>query len=100
MSSQPPSAGVSGVAGVAGAASRGEGGDTLWQVHARGRGRGMTAAPPPPLDVAAIRQRCGVREIVPEGPLMSAGEGPIFWGARWQSLRKVEVGDGEWLATL
>jgi len=105
MSSRMPAAGIAGDAGVGGAAalptaSRGEGGDAVWQVHARGRVRGMTATPPPPLDVAAIRQRCGVREIVPEGPLMSAGEGPIFWGARWQSLRKVEVGDGEWLATL
>jgi phthiocerol/phenolphthiocerol synthesis type-I polyketide synthase E len=104
ISSQAPIAGASGVAGATPAAPaaviRGEGDAALWQVHARGRVRGMTAAPPPPLDVAAIRQRCGVREIVPEGPLMSAGEGPIFWGARWQSLRKVEVGDGEWLATL
>ena len=102
ISSQPAVAGVAGATPAAPAAViRGEGGDAaLWQVHARGRVRGMTAAPPPPLDVAAIRQRCGVREIVPEGPLMSAGEGPIFWGARWQSLRKVEVGDGEWLATL
>jgi len=95
MSSRLP-----GAPGAPGAGSRGEGGEPVWQAHARGRVRGMTAGPPPPLDVAALRRRCGVREIVPEGPLMSAGEGPIFWGARWQSLRKVEVGDGEWLATL
>jgi len=80
---------------------RGDGGEAAWQVHARGRVRGMTVeAPPPPLDLASLRRRCSVREIVPEGPLMSGGEGPIFWGARWQSLRKVEVGNGEWLATL
>ncbi len=104
MSSRSMIAGVAGVPGTGGAApadaGRGEGGDALWQVHARGRVRGVTAAPPPPLDVAGIRQRCAVREIVPEGPLMSGDEGPIFWGPRWQSLRKVEVGDGEWLATL
>jgi phthiocerol/phenolphthiocerol synthesis type-I polyketide synthase E len=84
------------------AAEGGEGarGEPAWQVHARGRVRGLAAAPPPPVDLAALRRRCAAREIVPEGPLMSAGEGPIFWGPRWQSLRKVEVGDGEWLATL
>jgi phthiocerol/phenolphthiocerol synthesis type-I polyketide synthase E len=106
MSSRMPAAGIAGASGAGAggaapaAAGRGEGGDAVWQVHARGRVRGMTAEPPPPLDVAGIRQRCGVREIVPEGPLMNGDEGPIFWGARWQSLRKVEVGEGEWLATL
>ncbi|MBV8200688.1 MAG: SDR family NAD(P)-dependent oxidoreductase, partial [Acidobacteria bacterium] len=77
------------------------GGDAAWQVHARGRVRAAAAeTPPAPVDLVSLRWRCSERAIVPEGPLMSSGEGPIFWGARWQSVRKVEVGNGELLATL
>jgi acyl transferase domain-containing protein len=83
------------------AAAAGERDEAAWQVHARGRVRAADAAlTAAPLDLEQLRRRCSGREIVPDGPLMSAGEGPIFWGPRWQSLRKVEVGAGEWLATL
>ena len=90
-----------GLGHVADPAAAGQRDETAWQVHARGRVRAAdVAVAPAPLDLEELRRRCSVREIVPDGPLMSAGEGPIFWGPRWQSLRKVEVGDGEWLATL
>jgi len=71
-----------------------------WQAHARGKVGPLAAAAPERADLEAIRRRCGAREVVIDGPLMSSGEGLVFWGPHWQSLRRVDVGEGEGLALL
>jgi hypothetical protein len=78
------------------AAARGAGGDPAWQRHATARGRAATPAADGPRrqDLARLR---GALAAAPPG----AGRGPgIEWGARWQCVRQVWVGQGEALAEL
>jgi phthiocerol/phenolphthiocerol synthesis type-I polyketide synthase E len=78
------------------AAARGAGGDAAWQRHATARGRAASQAVDGPRrqDLARLR---GALAAAPPG----AGRAPgIEWGARWQCLRQVWVGEGEALAEL
>jgi acyl transferase domain-containing protein/aryl carrier-like protein len=80
-------------------------GEGSLQVHARGK-----VGPLPPESVPAtasgrrdlekIRQRCNEREVVITEPVMMNGEGLVYWGPRWQSLKRADVGSGEILALL
>ncbi len=70
------------------------------QVHARGKVRPLAGGPAPArTDLEAIRRRCGREELI-TGPVMSGSEGLVSWGPRWQSLKRVNVGDHEILALL
>jgi NAD(P)-dependent dehydrogenase (short-subunit alcohol dehydrogenase family)/aryl carrier-like protein len=80
-------------------AAAGEGGAPAWQAHARGKVGPLAAAPAARLDLDAIRRRCA-REIDVAGPVMSDGAGVVYWGPRWQSLKRVHIGEGEGLALL
>jgi len=74
-----------------------------WVEHARGSLRRLAGGPPAPRDLAAVAARCNVRELAPEdGAMAPDGKGDrlVFWGPRWQSLRRAELGDGEALVTL
>ena len=75
-------------------------GEASWQAHARGRIGPLDAGPAARHDLAAIRRRCSEREIEITGPVMSGGEGVVYWGPRWQCLKRVCVGQGEGLALL
>jgi len=80
------------------------GGD--WQEHAHGALRRLAGGPPPPCDLAALTARCTARELVREDgpaaadPLVENLGRLVSWGPRWQSLRRVDLGDGEALLTL
>jgi phthiocerol/phenolphthiocerol synthesis type-I polyketide synthase E len=72
-----------------------------WTEHARGSLRRLAAGPPAPRDPAALAARCNVRELAPEGGAPNGkSDGLVFWGPRWQSLRRAELGDGEALVSL
>ncbi len=73
------------------------------QVHARGKVGPLAAETGDAAarrDLEAIRQRCGEREILVTGEIMSSGEGLVYWGPRWQSLKRVDIGATEILAHL
>jgi phthiocerol/phenolphthiocerol synthesis type-I polyketide synthase E len=72
------------------------------QIHARGKVGPLPAEPglAGRRDLEAIRQRCNEREVLIDGPVMSSGEGLVYWGPRWQSLKRADVGSGEILALL
>jgi acyl transferase domain-containing protein len=78
------------------------GGDGRATAHARGRVGPLAASPAAAetRDLEELRRRCGERLIEVEGPLMSSSESMVFWGPRWQSLRRVWVGRGEGLALI
>jgi phthiocerol/phenolphthiocerol synthesis type-I polyketide synthase E len=75
------------------------GGTAAWQAHARGKVGPLAPSPSVRLDLEAIRRRCE-REIDVTGPVMSDGAGVVYWGPRWQSLKRVHIGQGEGLALL
>jgi acyl transferase domain-containing protein len=75
------------------------GGAPSWQAHARGKVGALAAGPAARLDLEAIRRRCE-REVDVTGPVMSDGAGVVYWGPRWQSLKRVHIGQGEGLALL
>ncbi|HLE85444.1 MAG TPA: SDR family NAD(P)-dependent oxidoreductase, partial [Thermoanaerobaculia bacterium] len=77
------------------------GGEGIWQPHSRGRVGPGEPGEVPRVDLEAIRRRCGGRTIEIDGPVMNIeGEGVVFWGAHWQSLKTIHLGDGEGLARL
>jgi acyl transferase domain-containing protein len=80
-------------------AAAGDGGAPAWQAHARGKVGPLAAGPATRLDLEAIRRRCA-REVDVTGPVMGDGEGVVYWGPRWQSLKRVHIGQGEGLALL
>jgi phthiocerol/phenolphthiocerol synthesis type-I polyketide synthase E len=67
-----------------------------WQNYSTGWVGYAAAEPPQRLDLAALRERCAVREIV----ITDEDEIDPDLGPRWQSLRRVHLGDGELLAAL
>ncbi len=70
-----------------------------WQEHAFGKvGRGE--ADLGSQDLAALAARASLRTDEVTTRLLDDREGLVWWGARWQSLRRVHVGDGEALARL
>ena len=77
----------------------GEGED--WQGHAVGKVAAAAAAPPPGRqDLEAIRARCAAEGSDLSGGVLTDRSGPVYWGPRWQSLRRAEIGEGEALALL
>jgi phthiocerol/phenolphthiocerol synthesis type-I polyketide synthase E len=77
------------------------GGEPVWQPHARGKVAALAhPAGQERFDVAAILARCDEREIEIAGPSMDTGEKLVFWGAHWQSLKRIHLGSGEALARL
>ncbi len=79
----------------------GTGDDGIWQPHSRGVVGPAAAGEAPRLDLEAIRARCGLRTLEIDGPLMNTeGEGVVFWGDHWQSLRTIWMGEDEGLARL
>ena len=80
-------------------AAAGDGGAPAWQAHARGKVGPLAPGPVARLDLEAIRRRCG-REVDVTGPVMSDDAGVVYWGPRWQSLKRVHIGQGEGLALL
>ncbi|MBO4161486.1 type I polyketide synthase [Micromonospora antibiotica] len=64
--------------------------------HVRGHVQLADPAPVPPVDLAALRERCGriSREARP------SASGLLTFGPRWSNLRQVTVGAGEELALL
>jgi NAD(P)-dependent dehydrogenase (short-subunit alcohol dehydrogenase family)/aryl carrier-like protein len=68
------------------------------QVHARGKVAALAPGTAERRDLEEIRQRCNERELVITEPVMNTGETLVYWGPRWQSLRRVNTGPGEILA--
>jgi acyl transferase domain-containing protein len=81
-------------------------GEPSWQPHARGRVAALpsSALSSPPgrerWDVDEILARCREREMEITGPVMSQGESIVYWGAHWQSLKRIHLGAGEALAEI
>ncbi|MEU4211565.1 SDR family NAD(P)-dependent oxidoreductase [Streptomyces sp. NPDC026206] len=65
--------------------------------HARGRVRRLLRARPAPLDVGAVRQRCG-EEASPEELYRTVAAAGLDYGPAFRTLRTLRVGDGEVLA--
>jgi phthiocerol/phenolphthiocerol synthesis type-I polyketide synthase E len=77
------------------------GGEPGWQPHARGKVAALTApAAQGSHDVAAILARCADRVMEITGPVMGEGQGLVYWGPRWQSLRRIHLGTSEGLAEI
>jgi acyl transferase domain-containing protein len=77
------------------------GGEGTWTPHSRGIVGPAEPGEAPHVDLDAIRERCSVRTLEIEGPVMNTeGQGVVFWGDHWQSLRTIWVGAGEGLARL
>jgi aryl carrier-like protein len=75
--------------------------EPTWQPHARGRVQALKEpAARQRRDVAEILSRCNDREMEITGPVMSGGEGIVYWGPHWQSLKRVHLGRGEALARI
>ena len=79
--------------------SAGAGEGSSWQEHVRGE-VGAAEGSLPSSDLAALQRRCDGEERVIEEEMLSDRDGLVYWGARWQSLEKVRLGEGEALALL
>jgi amino acid adenylation domain-containing protein len=71
-------------------------GDGPWQEHARGRVAAADGEVPEPLEPAKLLAACTAGEIT---ELRKAGDF-LSTGPRWQSLRRIHLGDGESVAEL
>lgn len=65
--------------------------------HVRGAARLLSDFGADPVRYGPIRKRCKVRVDMPGGPKSDRN---LDFGARWGNLRRIDVGDGEALATL
>ncbi len=79
-------------------ASRAPGGPS-WQEHAFGQVR-AGAADLGQRDLSELLARTAQRVDEIQGKLLDNPDSLVWWGARWQSLRRVQVGTGEALARL
>ncbi|MDX1996935.1 MAG: SDR family NAD(P)-dependent oxidoreductase [Thermoanaerobaculia bacterium] len=79
--------------------SQNPGGDGLLE-HARGIVARTGSERPAPLDLAAIGARCTQQDVTMAGDEMAKQEKLVYWGERWQLLRRIQIGDNEGLATL
>ncbi|HYG64276.1 MAG TPA: SDR family NAD(P)-dependent oxidoreductase [Thermoanaerobaculia bacterium] len=77
-------------------------GDDGWQENARGRVVPLNGAPTQAASIAEIQARCtGRDEVIPAGVKPeNEGQGLVYWGPRWQSLRRVQASEGEAVALL
>jgi acyl transferase domain-containing protein/aryl carrier-like protein len=75
------------------------GGGGTWQEHARGFLRPLAGAAAR-RDVGAIAARCTLAEQTAGWEAFTAGSGLVYWGARWQSLRRARAGTDEALIDL
>ncbi|HEY9419873.1 MAG TPA: SDR family NAD(P)-dependent oxidoreductase, partial [Thermoanaerobaculia bacterium] len=76
-------------------------GEPTWQPHARGKV--MALAEPGQRerhDLAAILARCDERVMEITGQVMGQGEALVYWGAHWQSLKRIHLGEGGALARI
>jgi phthiocerol/phenolphthiocerol synthesis type-I polyketide synthase E len=78
--------------------SRDEAESTGWREHARGKVGPLRGGALRQVSIAEIQERCPRVEEM-DGALNGADKF-VFWGPRWQSLRRVQLGDGEGLALL
>ncbi len=70
-------------------------------LHAQALLRRTPAAQPPPLELAAIRDRCNIRVLPPAADeYRLAQEKHLRFGGRWRNLRSVAFGVGEAVAQL
>ncbi|HSF39387.1 MAG TPA: amino acid adenylation domain-containing protein [Thermoanaerobaculia bacterium] len=77
------------------AASRPYGGSGDWQKHVLGRILPLAPGEPERRDLAEIRRRCAVEDLIATQEEQNEDLGP-----RWQNVIRVHVGDGEVLAAL
>jgi aryl carrier-like protein len=75
-------------------------GDAAWKEHALGRLSALPESVAARFDLDLLRGRCTARSMTIEGAMLDNPENLVFWGDHWQSLRRVEVGEGEALALL
>ncbi len=76
-------------------------GEPGWQPHARGRVQALSEPPARErYDIAEILARCTESTMEITGPLMSSGEGAVYWGPHWQSLQRIHIGRAEGLARI
>jgi acyl transferase domain-containing protein len=77
------------------------GGEPGWQPHARGKVSALTApAARESYDIAEILARCSDRMVEITDTVMGEGEALVYWGPRWQSLRRIHLGSREGLAEI
>ncbi|WP_318198082.1 SDR family NAD(P)-dependent oxidoreductase [Streptomyces sp. MCL20-2] len=70
-------------------------------IHSRGRGsRGRAAAPPPLLDIAALKSRTERADFTVEEYYETLHEAGLDYGDTHRTLRDIRLGDGELLASL
>jgi phthiocerol/phenolphthiocerol synthesis type-I polyketide synthase E len=78
--------------------SRDEAESTGWREHARGKVGPLRGGALRQVSIAEIQERCPRVEEMDGG--LGGADKFVFWGPRWQSLRRVQLGDGEGLALL
>ncbi len=72
-----------------------------WQLHAQATLTPLTEARPDPIDADAIKSRCLVATVAPEGEhLRSPQEAHLDFGPRWHVLRETHLGEDEGIARL
>jgi pyruvate/2-oxoglutarate dehydrogenase complex dihydrolipoamide acyltransferase (E2) component len=76
------------------------GGEPVWQPHARGKVGALAQAPGQRVDLGALLARCGEREIEVTAGAGEPSEKLVYWGAHWQSLKGIHLGQGEALARI
>ncbi|HWG58035.1 MAG TPA: SDR family NAD(P)-dependent oxidoreductase [Candidatus Acidoferrales bacterium] len=74
--------------------------DAEWVENASGQIAERSAAQPPARDLAEIRARCRLREIVFDDTRRTRQETYFQFGPRWRNLRTLHLGAGEALADL
>jgi len=74
-------------------------GEPKWQEHAFGLAR-AGQADLGRRDLGELAARASLHTDEVQGKLLDNPEGLVWWGARWQSLRRIHRGDGEALARL
>ncbi|WP_439111427.1 type I polyketide synthase [Lentibacter sp.] len=76
-------------------------GRTGFETNATGELVLMDMRQPPPLDIAAISERCPQHSLAEEGrTLRSPQEEHLIFGPRWRTIKETTLGQGEGLARL
>ena len=74
-------------------------GEGKWQEHAFGKAKAGSEELGR-RDLAALRRQADLRTDEVTEKLLDNREGLVWWGPRWQSLKRVHVGEGQALARL